>query len=749
MTMKFALLGGAVLFVLSSLQARPNGRPGQALNPSERNVLITVVSGRPDMVSGGDALIHIDVPARIPANRVAVTLNDQMVAAAFHPDPTGHGLLGLVTGLRLGDNELKVFTNAGAHGSPAGHLTLKNFTITGPIFSGPHEKPFLCETQNFKLPDGTMLGAALDTDCSVKTVVTYIYKPTSDSAAHPAAAGRRPIEWVFRILPSLTQLPPDVARTTTTTGEKVPYVVRVETGTINRSIYQIAVLDDPTAGPVSPLAPPKGWNRRLIYTFGGGCPGGWYTQGATLGDARLGGGAVVNDDTVGSGYAEVGSSLNVAGNNCNGVLSAETVMMVKEQFIKTFGKPIFTFSRGGSGGSFQQNQIMDNYPGLLDGIIPSLSFPDVQANTQMSTDAQLLAVYYAKIGAVLTNDQKSAIGGVAELQNITNNAPQAGRINPLAYCPPALAVAARFDPFGNISGVRCDIYDHNISLYGRDPSTGFARRPIDNVGVQYGLAALNEGTITPGEFLDLNENIGGFDNNGRVVTTRSVADPIALHNAYQVGLVTYGGNGLSKVPIIDVRPYRDKQPAGDPHLKYNSFAYRERLKQANGTYDNEVMLSGPPGSADAPSPIDDYAQTKMDEWLTNLTKDTSSDPIMTKISRAKPADLVDSCWTPDGERIIEPQTPMSGRCGALYPAFPGPRAVAGGPTANNILKCQLKPLEAGDYSVKFTNTQWQRLSAIFPNGVCDWTKAGVEQQAPSGTWQSYVSAGETSSARAN
>ena len=26
-----------------------------------------------------------------------------------------------------------------------------------------------------------------------------------------------------------------------------------------------------------------GWNRRLIYTFGGGCTGGWYRQGPSTG----------------------------------------------------------------------------------------------------------------------------------------------------------------------------------------------------------------------------------------------------------------------------------------------------------------------------------------------------------------------------------------------------------------------------------------------------------------------------------
>jgi hypothetical protein len=730
----------ALVLSLSVLAAIP-GRANAADQKSSDKVEIAVLSGRPDMVSGGDALIRISAPASVATNKIAVKLNDQLVTTAFHPDPAGHALVGLVSGMKEGDNTLAVFTDGKGRAAPAATLALKNFAVTGPIFAGPHEKPYLCQTKTFKMPDGTTLGEPLDEDCSVKTVVSYVYKSTQPTAAPPAGRGRGgapPL--VLKPLPSLTQLPADVAMTTTTTGAKVPYVVRIETGTIDRSIYQIAVLHDPTSGAITPVDPPKAWNGRLLYSFGGGCPGGWYRQGDELGWVTAAGAtsSVVSDSIVGKGYAEASSSLSVAGINCNDTISAEVMMMIKEHFIKTIGKPLFTFSRGGSGGSYQQNQIVDNYPGLIDGIIPSLTFDDVQELTQMLTDSRLLEVYYAKVGVGLTDEQKRAIGGVAELQNLPSSAPLAGRINPMEYCPPALAANLRYDPFTNLTGVRCDIYDHNISLYGRDPATGFARRPIDNTGVQYGLAALNDGTITTAQFLDLNENIGGYDRDGRVVSTRSVADPLALRNAYQTGVITNGGHGLASVPIIDVRPYRDKLPSGDNHLKYHSFAYRERLLKANGTFANEIMLTGPAPGGAVTSPVDDYALQKMDEWLTTLGKDTSADPVLTKIVHAKPADLVDSCWSPEGERIIEPQTFSGGKCNQFYPTFPGPRMVAGSPLTNNILKCQLRPIDANDYKVQLTAEQRQRLQTIFPGGVCDYSKPGVEQQPPTGTWQNHM-----------
>jgi hypothetical protein len=714
---------------------------------------IAVLSSRPDMVSGGDALVEVVVPQKLALDKATIKLNGQNVTSEFHPEATTHALTGLVTGLNVGANSLEVFPDNKGNKGAAAQLALTDYPITGPIFSGPQEQPFLCQTQDFGMPDGGSLGAALDANCSAATVVTYVYKSTE-----PLPAGSRPGALNLKVLPSMTSLPADVAMTTTTTGAEVPYVVRVETGTVNRSIYQFAVLDDPTAGvPPGPLTPPKAWNRRLLFSFGGGCAGGWYKQGFTLGSdggsrgnsleegagtppttsvTGIPGSAVIGDAVVGRGYAEAGSTLNVAGNSCNDVISAETMMMVKERFIKAYGKPDFTLGRGASGGSYQQNQITDRYPGLLDGIIPSMTFPDVQELAQMLTDSRLLNNYYGLVGDSLTKEQERAIAGVAELLNIPASAPLAGRINPTEYCPPDLPKEKIYNSVNNPAGVRCDIYDHNLRNYGQDPATGFARRPIDNVGVQYGLAVLNDGTITTKQFLDLNEKIGGYDSDGYAAPTRSHADPLALRAAYQSDTITYGNGGLGKLPIIDVRPYRDRLPKGDNHLKYHSFTYRMRLQQANGTYANDVMLTG---TMLRYRDMEKYAIAEMDQWLTALGKDTSNDPILDKIARAKPADLTDSCWTPTGERIVEPQTYSGGECNKFYPTFPSPRMVAGGSLlASNILKCQLKPIDFSDYKVTFSEEEKARLTTIFPEGVCDWSKPGVEQQAPTlGTWHIY------------
>src|SRR5437660_968917 len=62
--------------------------------------------------------------------------------------------------------------------------------------------------------------------------------------------------------PNSPPSPAEIAMTTTDRGATVPYIVREETGTLNRSIYRIAVLFDP-ARAWAPWQPQPGWNGKL------------------------------------------------------------------------------------------------------------------------------------------------------------------------------------------------------------------------------------------------------------------------------------------------------------------------------------------------------------------------------------------------------------------------------------------------------------------------------------------------------
>ncbi|MDB6000001.1 MAG: hypothetical protein JWP52_1700, partial [Rhizobacter sp.] len=183
---------------------------------------LSVLSSKPEYVSGGDALIQVKLPTGAQASALSLMVNGTAVTTSLVADAATGTLRGLVTGLKDGENTVA----ASLPQSEQGTLKLTNFPITGPILSGPHMKPYECRTTE------SGLGAPLDANCSATRKIDYFYRATDDT---------------FKVLTSPAGARPGDMRTTVTNdGRTVPYIVRVDSGTINRSIYRIAVLDDPT-----------------------------------------------------------------------------------------------------------------------------------------------------------------------------------------------------------------------------------------------------------------------------------------------------------------------------------------------------------------------------------------------------------------------------------------------------------------------------------------------------------------------
>ena len=687
------LVGG---FVQSPLAAQGGGSA----------LTVTSVSARADMVSGGDVLVRITGSA--PLRNVKVTVDGRDVTAVFKPDGSS-AFVGLVEGLAGGAN-----TITATAGRATATLAVTNYPITGPIFSGPHSSPFVCETE----PSG--LGPAIDDKCSVATRVTYFYKSTASAAA---AGGENPGASAFKPLADPAGRPADLAMLTLKDGRTVPYVVRVESGTINRAIYRIAMLDDRSA-----------WNQKLQYRFGGGCGFGRH-QGRNRETE------VLDDIPLSRGYAVATSTLNVYGTACDDVVSAETAMMVKEHFIERYGVPRYVVGWGGSGGAMQQNLIADNYPGILDAIMPASTFPDGLTLVHTPTDCALLNHYFFDRQTTMawTDAQRLAVSGFGVRASCLDpsgdwGAFVRGGTNSVypRNCNFVIPAEKMYDAVANPKGVRCTIYESLITYLGKDSATGFARRPLGNVGIQYGLRALNDGTISAEQFLDLNRRIGGFDIDGNFIAQRTVSDPEGAAAAYRSGRV-FTGAGMS-LPILDLRNYRDHD--GDVHTRFHTFETRQRLIDANGTAANQILWTW---GLDAPSAVyNAMALDAMDQWLENLRRDTSTAPYAEKVLKAKPSTLVDGCWDPStGARIDEPATMNpDARCNRLFPIYGNARLAAGAPIQENIEKCTLRPANPGDYR-GLTAEQQSQLREIFAEGVCDYSKPGVGQQPSGGEWQSF------------
>lgn len=643
--------------------------------------MVEALSTRPQHVTGGDVLVGITVPEGVAPDSVQVSVDGRDVTSAFTPpggQPDGQSddqLRGLVDGLPEGESTITVTTSADEGEAEASRLVVTNHPISGPVFSGPHQEPFVCTTVALGL------GPATDDDCSAPTVTE-----------------------------------------TETLASGATYTV--EKGVIDRSVYSMAF-------------PDRGWNGRLVYRFGGGC-GTTYSQGSNFS-------GVDAPQLLDDGYAVVTSTLNTFQTACNDVLSAEVTMMVKEHFIETHGVPDFTIGDGGSGGAIQQLEIAQNYPGLLDALAPSVPFPDAISIAPGITDCGLLLNYYTSAaGSSLTDAQRQAINGHRTTATCMLWAQSfLPAINPFIGCSDAVPALDIYDPVLNPTGTRCTLQDSNVNLFGTDPANGFAWRALDNTGVAYGLGALSDGVIDAEQFVSLNEQIGGYDIDGALMAARHTAPADVFERTYATGRVVTGDSALQDVPIIATNVYTDDK--GDIHDRQRVFALRARLAGPDGPADPNLAIWTIPSDGDLLKTLtgsieQSGAVVVLDQWLTAAAADTSDAPWSRKLADNRPAGAADRCILPDGSDATGPGIYDEGTaCTQAYPVASDPRRVAGAPLANDILACQKRPVGALSTTpgVALSADQVTRLEAVFPDGVCDWTKPGIGQVPLSGTWISY------------
>ena len=664
-----------------------------AAKPASGDVEIKVLSNRADLVSDGDALVEIVRPAGTNPSSVRVELNGEDVADEFAVRSDGR-FVGLIDDLEQGDNQI----TAAVHQKTA-EITLTNHPIGGPVFSGPHLQPWLCTTQD------NGLGEATDEDCNAPVTVEFFYQPEGGGGLQPYDP---------------EDPPADVGTTTTDEGETVPFIVRRERGTMNRGIYDIAVLFNPSQD-WKLWDPQAGWNGKIVWPFGAAA-GTQHVQGSPV--------AVLSADRLGEGFMVATHSLNVHNTNLNTVVSAESVMMLKEHIIETYGPVRYVIGQGGSGGSIQQQLVANNYPGLLDGIMPALSFPDTwTTGTEVVNCIALNSYFNQNAGLWPIGDRSAATGHQSNQSCVIWQIAFQGPTNPSTGCglPPGTEPDPNtmYHPTLNPIGVRCTAQDYMVNIWGRRAEDGFANRAGSSIGLQYALNALLDGRIGPEQFVDLNEEIGSLDIDGVLVPgERFPSDPGSVEIAYRTGRVNDAGQ-LDRVPMIDLRPSENN----GIHTNFHSWEMKERLKAANGHADNHVVFFSPGG---LPGAAADEAFELMDEWLSNIEADDSGKSLEQKVVDNKPQGAVDACFI-GGEKHTDQEF-----CLEQAPFFGNPNIAAGGDLANLSIECRLKPLDQSDYpGVDFAPEQWQRLEDAFPNGVCDLSKSPADSE-PSIPWMSFA-----------
>ena len=689
-TAGLALLGICAAAVITMVGVAP----ANARAPAPR---IQVLSNRADLVSGGDALVRVTLPRGVEASRLQLRAGRRNVTRVLRREGRPRRLIGLVRGLRVGDVPLTASIRRGG----AARLIITNHPIGGPVFAGPQIEPWACQ-------DG-----AKDKKCDQPRELKYFYLPKGSSTESGGIPGTTSNSDGGPFQPYDPKDPPpadDIATTTTTEGVTVPFIIRLETGYLDRDQYAIAALFEPKKRWTA-AAPQRQFNHRLVITHGFSCDTAYETGEAP---------SVLVPKVLGGGFIVMSHALDHAGHNCNLLTQAESLVMTKEYTIDHYGTVRWTIGSGCSGGSLAQQQVANAYPGLYQGITPQCSFPDAWSSAMQYEEYYFGLKYWQDPsrwdpGVVYDPVAITAFIDHPNLSNpitFTSVIPNSG--NPSRSCP-GVPDEQVYDAQTNPNGVRCTLQDYMVNAFGRD-KRGWARRGFDNVGIQYGLKGLRDGRISAAQFVDFNTHIGGADLDLNITAERTTADPIALRRLYRTGAIDSASN-LDKVAIIDLRG----PDPGAFHDVYRTYALRARLMRNFGTAANQVLWRGQVPLIGDRS-FADQAVFAMDRWLARVHADRRKIPLAQKIIKDKPKTVADRCT--DGSGNDQPAQV----CDATVVSYGTPRQGADGPLSEDIMKCRLKPMRRSDYPVAFSDQQWNRLQQAFPGGVCDYSKPGVGQR---------------------
>ena len=311
--------------------------------------------------------------------------------------------------------------------------------------------------------------------------------------------------------------------------QETQQIIRIETGTINRFIYVLAI-------PVNKQDLPDAfnsskWNQKLLYRFNGGIGVG-RKQGTVNIDKLL----YEHEGQLQQGYAVAFSTGNETSNHYDIWLSEDTALRVKRQFESRYGQPLYTIGIGGSGGAIQQYLLAQNRPGIIDGAIPLYSYPDMVTQVNYALDCELLEYYFDETSDNQYWQQwshRSLVQGSNTLQNYKNRYGNlqgiAGMMNgDFSQLPKGASECTNgwrgashlinnpkfFAAYYKIAPSMFEQFDWSHwgdlqHIYGTDDK-GFGRRFWGNDGVQYGLVSLRNGKLTPDEFITLNQRIGGW-----------------------------------------------------------------------------------------------------------------------------------------------------------------------------------------------------------------------------------------------
>ncbi|KAJ5564279.1 hypothetical protein N7513_000521 [Penicillium frequentans] len=462
---------------------------------------------------------------------------------------------------------------------------VRGFPIQGPVFSGPHIQPWMSTTEQ------NDLGPAVDNHCNAPTITKYYYMDAQTSQFLPYDQGSPQIRISWLTLRRMQAL-----RSLILSGMKKELQIE------DQSVLQTGLT-----------------------------PGMRYT--------------VFLDMALRRGFMVARSTQMQSATNSDSVRAAESILMLKQHVMVHYGEIKYTLASGPSGASIMQQMIANQYPGLLQGIMPLSSVHSSWYVPGICIESMLLEHYWSESSPALWSDSKArlAVDGhvdhdVRDFWNTVFGSEKTGGVDPTQGT--GLESNETYNSRSNPAGARGTLQDYQVNYLGKrsrsewtpmeaEINRGFASLPWDNEGIQYGLNALLNHQISVEQFLDLNQKVGGVDIDGKYISSRTVASPETIERLHRCGLIN-DFRHLAEVAILDLRCQEREDPIRS-HTQFHTWVSKMGLTRAQGHAENQAIWMCP-GFKTVQGPPE-AAFVFMDSWLSAAHKDTADLPLAEKIRK--------------------------------------------------------------------------------------------------------------------
>ena len=506
------LFAAAVLAVpLAPATGSLAAQPAAAASP--KPLVVTVLSNRADLVSGGDALVAVDLPAPAGPRR-----GDGLGRGQGRHRPVPGAAQRAVR--RAAHRPRRRRQHGPGHRARVRRLARWSPTTRTAARSSP-------------VPSSARTSArttALDAQCNEPASYSLLYKSTRPDAS----PGCSPTTRTTRRRTSAT--------TTTDEGVEVPFIVRQREG-----LPGPRPLHDPDALPAragrgSPGSRRSSGTTRCSITHGGGC-GASYAPGdpplddysGTIPSASRASSRATSPRSDAASRS-LSTALDNTGHNCNLAMQAESMMMAKERLVEQYGRSATRSAPAAPAARSPSTRSPTPTPGIYQGLVTTCSYPDMLTAGAQFADYHLLRLYFedpSRWGRASlwrrrrwprSRGTPRHVNAVTADEGLFKERHQPGERRapaPRTRSPATRRPATTRET--NPGGVRCSVLDIMVNLLGPRPRVGVdARRsrrrataspgmPFANPACSTASTRCSQGPITAAQFVDLNAKVGGLD----------------------------------------------------------------------------------------------------------------------------------------------------------------------------------------------------------------------------------------------